>query len=349
MFRFLQRRKDEALLKAIAASDVNGVSRSLKAKADSNCADKNGWPCIAKAASIGNIDIATALLDEGAQVNRKFPAVLDERQKDVYEELYRRGLRASMPEESWSALLEAVSQGHLSMVRLLLKRGADPNSKHPAKLEPDIYVHHSVHQSMGSQIGLDPHRKDGWTALMQAAEMGHAEIVEALLTEKAEFRATSEDGTTALMRAAMGGHVSCVRALLAKGSSVDQTNSDGWTALFCACARGHLSVIHLLLTNKADVNLKNRSNATPLMWAVRAGPEAVKILLAAGVRVNEVSDKGGSALMAAVMGGQPEVVRLLLSAGADATVRDKQGTPLVELARSTFHREIIDMISTAVS
>ena len=348
MVGFLQRRKCEALLTAIGARDVAGVRRSLQAGADPNCTDENGWPCIAKAVSTGNVDIVKALLDGRAAVGRKFPALLDERQRSLYAELCGRGLQVGMPEDSWSALLEAVSQGHLSLVTLLLERGADPNLKHGAKLDPDTYVQQGLMQSMGSQVGLDPDRKDGWTALMEAANRGHGEIAEVLLSRNADFRATTRDGTTALMRGAAGGHSSCIRVLLASGSPVDQMNSDGWTALFFASARGHISAMELLLGHNADVNKKNHSNATPLMWAVRGSPGAVKVLLAHGARVNEVSDKGGSALMAAVMTRLPDVVQILLDAGADARILDKHGTPLVELARSTFQPKIIEMISAAV-
>lgn len=347
MFGFFQRRKCAGLLSAIDRSDVSGIRRALGAGADPNCLDQAGWPCIAKAASSGNVDIARALLDAHAIANQKCPAVLDERQQGVYEELCRRGLQAWMPSDSWSALLEAVCRGNLSIVNLLLKHGADANLKYSAKLDPDMYVNHSVSQSMGSQVALDTHRKDGWTALMEAAQRGHAGITEALLLASADFCAATKDGTTALMCAATEGHATCVRALLAKGAAVDQTNGDGWTALFCACGRGHVPVIEMLLGHNADANKKNRANATPLMWAVNGGPGAVKALLTAGVRVNEVSNKGGSALMAAVLNRLPVIVRSLLDAGADATIRDKNGVPLVELAQTTFHPEIIEMISRA--
>jgi len=85
----------------------------------------------------------------------------------------------------------AAAWGHLAIVRLLLDRGANINSR-------------------------DKHKS---TPFIAAAEHGHISIVRELLDRGANINARDSSGFTALMRAARGGHVEVVKLLLERGAN----------------------------------------------------------------------------------------------------------------------------------
>ena len=81
------------------------------------------------------------------------------------------------------------------------------------------------------EVAVDAKDSGGRTALMVAADGGHAAAIAALLAAGAEVDATSNQGTTALMAAAQGGHAAAIAALLAAGAEVEAKKNDGKTAL----------------------------------------------------------------------------------------------------------------------
>lgn len=89
------------------------------------------------------------------------------------------------------ALLRAASAGNADTVRTLLA-------------SPDVDVN-----------GIDDH---GNTALIQAARLGHDEVVTALLIAKADMNAKNDEGKTALMLAAEGGHDETIKMLTTAGA-----------------------------------------------------------------------------------------------------------------------------------
>jgi len=89
------------------------------------------------------------------------------------------------------ALLRAARAGNADTVRSLLA-------------SPNVDVN-----------GVDEH---GNTSLIEAARLGHDEVVTALLTAKADVNAKNDEGKTALMLAAEGGHDETVRVLTLAGA-----------------------------------------------------------------------------------------------------------------------------------
>jgi Ankyrin repeats (3 copies)/Ankyrin repeat len=93
----------------------------------------------------------------------------------------------------------------LAMVTALLEAGADVNSPHPDYRDTAL-IWHSYKGNKSSAvlllaqpgIKLDVTNIDGDTALMVAAEQGHAEIVEMLLKAGANVSITDKRGETAI-------------------------------------------------------------------------------------------------------------------------------------------------------
>ena len=78
---------------------------------------------------------------------------------------------------------------------------------------------------------------------------------------------------TALMEAADEGHVEVVRLLLESGADINtqEDYGNGATALMEAAGNGHVEVVRLLLENGADTNTQNNSGRTVLMYAAWGG------------------------------------------------------------------------------
>ena len=200
------------------------------------------------------------------------------------------------------ALSDAVRDGHIEAVRLLLDEG--------------IYLN----------------RADsicGWTAL-HVALFGYAgrrgdrrlEIIRLLLQAGADPNAAVRyRRMTPLICAANHAMTGAVQLLLQAGADPNTADVSRSTALLCA-AHGnskHTGAVRLLLQAGADVNAANVNGQTPLMAAARNGHiEALRLLLEAGADVGAANAKGQTALMSAAQNGHLEAVRLLLEAGASA-------------------------------
>ena len=177
----------------------------------------------------------------------------------------------------------ATARGDVDAVQFLLHRGGDVNAR----------GHHEE------------------TALMAAAECGHAALVALLLDADAEVELRSKAGMTALMHAALNGHSEVVRALLARGA---QTDAEGGrqTPLMLAATGGHAEVVGLLLAAGADVNARESHGMTALMFAAASGSLPVtQALLAAGADLKVKNADGYTALEIASLAEQSEIARVL--------------------------------------
>ena len=164
----------------------------------------------------------------------------------------------------------------VDLVRLLLRRGADPNAR--LKTRP-LKRHHDA----GSTMNFG----EGTTPLIRAARTNDVAVMKALIEAGADPFLTLPDRTNALMIAAGQGYgglrgegirivtptaegaVEAVQLLLDQGMDVDAFNNAGNTALHGAVGRGD-AVVKLLLSRGARL-LKNKAGFTPLDLALGAG------------------------------------------------------------------------------
>lgn len=116
-------------------------------------------------------------------------------------------------------LIAAASVGRLDLVRRLLERGFNPNAT--------------------TEI-------DNQTALYQAAERGHIQVVE-LLSSKTEKDILTWSTSTPLHAAASSGHASIVKCLLKANFNKDAQTDAKKTALAYAAQEGHLGTMKVLL------------------------------------------------------------------------------------------------------
>uniref|UniRef100_A0A2P2JXL1 RING-type E3 ubiquitin transferase n=1 Tax=Rhizophora mucronata TaxID=61149 RepID=A0A2P2JXL1_RHIMU len=220
-------------------------------------------------------------------------------------------------------------------------------------MQPKAFEIVSLLLESGVDINLRNYR--GQTALMQACQHGHWEVVLTLMLFKANIhRADYLNGGSALHFAALNGHTRCIRLLLAdyipsvpdfwnllrKTSDndesipefdeyalrniIDRPADGGITALHMAALNGHLETVHLLLDLGASIS---------------------EVTLEDGTTIDLIG-AGSTPLHYAACGGNARCCEVLISRGASLTAENAYGwTPLI-VARSWHRNELEEVLST---
>jgi len=181
---------------------------------------------------------------------------------------------------------------------------------------------------------------------------GESLILSAIYAGQTDLAARIADiGAADLCEAAALGGATRVEALLATGGSPELRSSDGWTPLHLAAYMGHAPVARALLSRGTPVDAVS-SNAmanTPLCAALagRGSADVVQLLVDAGADVNFRAALGVTPLHLAASRGADPLVQLLLERGADPSARMDDGTTPAAIAASRGHRNTAATIERA--
>ncbi|KAH7704126.1 ankyrin repeat and SAM domain-containing protein 3-like protein, partial [Aphelenchoides avenae] len=153
----------------------------------------------------------------------------------------------------------------------------------------------------------------GWTPLMYASYLGHADTCEVLLKQlRVNVNDTNQMGQTALMLAASCGSAATADILIAAGANVNKQDDAGSSALHYATTYNHGDLAIMLLTAGADANLADADGMTPTLIACKVGnDDTVAALLNHNgdpVRCNKDGENGET-----LAADHPKVLQLLKS------------------------------------
>ncbi|KAI4946132.1 hypothetical protein J4E91_007575 [Alternaria rosae] len=223
-------------------------------------------------------------------------------------------------DEGESPLILAIWKQHISIITLLLERGADISR--PFDGFPPI--HHAVMQKDRAP-----------------------QIIQLLLDYGASLEAVGTEDINALHFAASNGMVHGADFLIGKGVEISRTCASEKTALILAAKYGHLAIVKLLLARGASLHERSGNGCTVLMWAAEYGQhKVVHYLLEAGARVDDRSEEALTALSLASMFGRLEAVQLLIESGADInalSVVPESFTPAM-FAALQGHAEVLQVL-----
>ena len=158
----------------------------------------------------------------------------------------------------------------------------------------------------------------------------------------------SKGGNSPLHMACEVGHMEVLHALLSRGAKVELQTKDGATPLYVACLKGHAEEVRALLSAGAEVDLQEKVGFSLLHVACGVGlTEVVRALLSGGAKVDLQTRGGLSPLHVACLQGHVVVVRALLSAGARADLHDFDGTTPPDLLPRALHAEVERLLQQA--
>src|SRR5580658_344156 len=157
-------------------------------------------------------------------------------------------------------------KGHLEVASLLLRNGADPDSRDHLGRVPLHRV------SQGGQV------------LMAKSSL---EIARLLVNSGADVNVPDYEGCTPLHAAAQSGYREVAELLLGSSASLDARNNQQWTPLRLSCEYGKRDMAQFLIDRGSDIKSRDEIGFIPFHDASRWGHvDVARLLLDSGSDVN---------------------------------------------------------------
>ncbi len=224
--------------------------------------------------------------EEGPWINALLFYAVRMGRKDVVEKALAAGVDPNTKDScvDYSLLVAATAFGHLDIIKMLLKHGANP------KAEGNEELVNAAIETGRMDILKCLVEAGAWVTepnvpcfhgnfLFYAAFNKHPQMVKYLLQHGADPDGESAlCGSSALLVASGQGDVKTMELLVAAGADINHRDCQGWSALMHACNKGHLSAVEFLLKNGADPSFRDGYDKTAAKLASKlTGKDGEKI------------------------------------------------------------------------
>ncbi|KAI9149888.1 Ankyrin-3 [Paramyrothecium foliicola] len=253
--------------------------------------------------------------------------------------------------DAFTPLLWFCKTGKFSAVQWLVGMGANVNQQksngtwtplmEAAICHDDIdgacrVINHLIDNGADTEVW---NKVMGYTALWEAASLGHIHQVNTLLARGAHVNTMSKRGRLPLAIACHKGHVDVVESLLKHGSYVKTRDYMDRLPINYASQHQHLQCVRLLIQYGSPVSVQNEHLWSPLHEAaMRNQYELMVLLLEHGVVIDLKTDEGETALHMASKIDKSAAAELLIEKGASVSVAKNNGwTPLDEASSRGLH------------
>jgi len=265
-----------------------------------------------------------------------------------------------------SLLMAAIGEGKLNFAELLLTAGADPHHRNNFGWTAWMIAMKNQHYAFADKLvekygveeadfsvanvldaaenGLledieaylenggkvDAHIETGVTLLMRAADGKQLDIINLLLQHGANPNLIDSGGNSALSNASYEGFIEGVEALLEVGASPNDEEGKSW-ALYFAVDKQHVEIVRLLLERGANPDTQFSYGRLPVHAAAsHSSIEMLSMLQEAGADLSRLDESKESALYQAVKNGRFEVAKWLIAQGVELNQGEKlfNHTPL---------------------
>lgn len=187
-------------------------------------------------------------------------------------------------------LIQAAEAGDTATVQRLVQMGADIDARDERGRTPVMAATHGNRVEtvraliqLGADINIRDNRLDN--PFLYAGAEGLLEILNLTIDAGADTTLTNRFGGTALIPAAERGHVEIVQTLLTRSDvKIDHVNNLGWTALLEAIVlsdggASHQQIVQLLVDHGADIGIADKDGVTPLEHAQSRGFSEIAAIL----------------------------------------------------------------------
>ena len=197
---------------------------------------------------------------------------------------------------AYSGLHAAAAKGDAAEIARLAAAGANPDARDGHGRTPLMVAAHlrrmdAARALIAAKADLNALDRQAYDVVTIAAVADDLPMLQLALASGGNPRAiTSPYGGTALIAAAHLGHARVVQALIAAKAPLDHVNNLGWTALIEAVVLGdgglrHQATVQALVKGGARLDIADRQGLTPLSLArARGYGRIAEILEEAGAR-----------------------------------------------------------------
>ena len=268
---------------------------------------------------------------------------------EIVRVLLARGANANTRDHNWWTPLHWASQGgRLEVARLLLDRGADGNTMDKSGRTP-LHIASREGRLQNAQLLLEHGAsvnapdKNKRTPLYIALKQECVEVAQLCLEPGAD--GNTDINQTLVHTASREGRLEVAQLLLECGADADARDDSGQTILHMTSRDGRSEVVQLLLEKRANPNVRDRTKQTPLHVASQEGRlEVAQLLLERGADVDALDRNNRTPLHRVSLTGHIEIAQLLLGRGANVTARDCTGAAPIRLASERNHVEVAQLL-----
>lgn len=273
-----------SLISAVKRGATDDVMKYLQDGGDPNYQDDCGWAAIHHAAFRDDSEILELLirvpgLDINAQDKRGQQALHIAAERGCsnigFLQGYKSKIHLTSDKNGQNALHRAAWAGSLPTMDILLDLRFD---LHEQDRSGDMVLHIIAQQGHDAMMKRICERSElevnlgGYkmlTPLHYAAENGHYDMTQLLLSKNADVSARDEVfGWTPLHLAAMSGHDAVARLLIDHGADIHATDSKiGWRPLHFAAMNGHHLIVQMLIDEGVDTHVKDKKGWTAYEFA----------------------------------------------------------------------------------
>ena len=225
-----------------------------------------------------------------------------------------------------TALMIAAAEGHLNVVKLLLKAKANVNLEGGKEYHPR-------------------------TALMAAVSVGHIKVTKHLINAKADVNQKVKDNTALqwMMERKNKNKADILKELIRGGANINLPFEHGSTILIQLIKAGEVEALRVLLKHKPDFTIKNKHGQTAISSAMfqaqsqgqKNSFRILKLLLRSNANFSQTGNYDQTPLMSLVVTPDNErcvkAVQILIDHKVDLRVQNKKGdTALMIAIRSSY-------------
>ena len=227
---------------------------------------------------------------------------------------------------------EFTDAGHLEVLEMLLRAGANPDSvtkygECPLRIAIRTGDFQAVRVLLQHNASREPAQ---FTDLMWAIAIGSVDDVSRQLSRGADLSARSYWEMTPWLLSLLVGDIRKFQLLLDAGAHVDDRGRCGKTNLMYPVSCNHVEMTRWLLGQGVDPNSTDQFGETPLMVAAQSGAaDCTKLLLEGGAQIDAQSQHGSIAITEAA---NSQVVSVLVAGGADIDAIAGDGYHLLKSA-----------------